>query len=234
MPLDTIVIIPAYNERSISRVVSSVKELYSDIDVVVINDGSTDDTAKLAAKAGATVLSHPYNMGYGAAIQTGYKYAVRNNYKYLIQLDGDGQHDPKGIKDLLINIKDGTCDIVLGSRFLGLNSNYKTSIYRFIGIRFFRFVLRLITGLKISDPTTGFQALNQKVLKIFTQDIFPYDYPDADVLVSLSKLNINIKEIPVTMYPNSDGKSMHSSPLKVLYYIFKMVLCMFMEKLRRY
>lgn len=234
MHSNTLIIIPAYNEKSISRVVSSVKELYSDIDVVVINDGSTDDTAMLAAKAGAKVLTHPYNMGYGAAIQTGYKYAVRNNYKYLVQIDGDGQHDPKGIKNLLAKIKNGSCDIVLGSRFLGLNSNYRTSIYRFIGIRFFRFILRLFTGLKISDPTTGFQALNHKVLKIFTQDIFPYDYPDADVLVLLSKLNINIKEIPVTMYPNSDGKSMHSNPLKVLYYIFKMVLCMFIAKLRRY
>ncbi len=233
MHKETLIIIPAFNEEnSISKVVSSIKELYPDISVVVINDGSNDDTAKLAKQAGAIVLSHPFNMGYGVSIQTGYKYAVRNGYRSLVQLDGDGQHDIKKIGVLLEKLKENSADIVLGSRFL-VSNNYKLSIYRFIGVRFFQFLLRLLTGLKISDPTTGFQAMNQKVLNILTRDIFPYDYPDADIILLLSRLNVKIKEVPVEMYPNPDGKSMHSNPVNVLYYIFKMLLSIFVTKLRR-
>lgn len=229
-----LIIIPSYNEeKSISKVVSSIKEQYQDIDIVVINDGSNDKTAKLAEEAGAVVLSHPFNMGYGASVQTGYKYAVRNNYSYLVQLDGDGQHDVKGIKDLLKNLEDGTSDIVLGSRFLGIG-NYKPSVNRLIGIRFFRFILYLLSGQKISDPTTGFQAMNQKVLKVFTKDLFPSDYPDADILMLLPRMNLKVKEIPVTMYQNPGRKSMHGNPFKVIYYIFKMILSMLVTKLRKY
>ena len=234
MHTETLIIIPAYNEeRSISGVVSSIKEKYRDIDVVVINDGSNDNTAELAGKAGAFVLSHVFNMGYGISIQTGYKYAIYNNYKYLVQIDGDGQHDIKGIEILLEKLKNGSADIVLGSRFLKSN-NYRLSIYRFMGIRFFQFFLRLLTGLKISDPTTGFQAMNRKVLKIFAQDYFPYDYPDADVIILLSKMNMKLEEVAVSMYPNQEGKSMHSSFLGVVYYIFKMLLSMFLTKYRRF
>ncbi len=230
---ETLIIIPAFNEQnSISKVVSSIRELYPAISVVVINDGSDDDTAELAKQAGAVVLSHPFNMGYGVSIQTGYKYAVRNGYRYLVQLDGDGQHDIKKIGVLLEELKDGQADIVLGSRFLESNS-YKLSIYRFIGVRFFQVLLRLLTGLKVSDPTTGFQAMNQKVLNILTGDLFPYDYPDADIILLLSRLNMEIKEVPVEMYPNPEGKSMHSNPVNVLYYIFKVSLSIFVTKLRR-
>lgn len=229
----TLVIIPAYNEgKSISRVVSSIKELYPDISIAVIDDGSTDDTAKRATLAGAIVLSHPFNMGYGTSVQTGYKYAVRKDYSYLVQMDGDGQHDAKGIGDLSRILEDGSSDIVLGSRFLGSN-NYRPSIYRLIGISFFRLILRLLSGQRISDPTTGFQAMNQKVLKLFVQDIFPNDYPDADIVMLLSKFRFKIKEVPVVMYPNPKGKSMHGKPIDVLYYIFKMLLSMFVTKLRK-
>ena len=231
---DTLVIIPAFNEeKTIFHVVGSLKRLHPDIDVLVINDGSRDETAGLAEKAGATVLSHPVNMGYGVSLQTGYKYAVRNNYHYLIQMDADGQHDPNGISILLENIKNGMADIVLGSRFLGAHT-YKTSVFRSIGIRLFRFFLRVLSGKKIQDVTTGFQAMNRRVLDLFITDIFPCDYPDADVILLLSKLKFAIKEVPVTMHPNQSGKSIHSNPFKVLYYIFKMSLSMFLTKLRRY
>lgn len=234
MKANTIVIIPAHNEaKSIFGVVSSIKRLYPDYAVAVINDGSSDDTANLAAKAGAAVLTHPFNMGYGVSLQTGYKYALLNGFEYLVQIDGDGQHEPKDIRVLLSKLKEKDCDIVLGSRFLG-QATYKPSLCRAIGIKFFRSLLRLLSRRNISDPTTGFQAMNKKVLRLFVRDLFPYDYPDADIIILLSKLNFKIEEAPVSMYCNPQGKSMHKGIFNVAYYIFKMLLSMFIIKLRRY
>jgi glycosyltransferase involved in cell wall biosynthesis len=234
MRSDTLVIIPAYNEeRNISDLIHSIKQLYPDMDVAVIDDGSSDATAQLAGRAGAHVLSHPFNMGYGVSLQTGYKYAVLRDYRFVVQVDGDGQHDPGGIGTLLDNVRTNASDIVLGSRFLAQN-DYKPSIFRLTGIRIFSVVLRLLSGREVKDVTTGFQAMNRKVLDVFVSDIFPYDYPDADVILLLSGLGFRIKEVPVTMYPNKEGKSMHRSPLNALYYIFKMILSMFLTKMRKY
>lgn len=234
MQSDTLIIIPAYNEeKKIRQVIHSVKQLYPEFDIAVINDGSSDATAQLAEKAGAVVLSHLFNMGYGVSLQTGYKYAVLRDYRYVVQMDGDGQHDPDGIKTLLDILKNNAADIVLGSRFLGHN-DYSTSIYRLTGIRLFRLVLKLLSGRDIKDVTTGFQAMNRKVLNVFVTDLFPCDYPDADVILMLSRLGFTIKEAPVTMYPNNEGKSMHGNPLNAVYYIFKMVLSMFLTKMRKY
>jgi len=234
MRSDTLVIIPAYNEESnISGVIQSIKQLYPVIDIAVIDDGSSDATAQLAGRAGACVLSHPFNMGYGVSLQTGYKYAVVKDYQYVVQVDGDGQHDPGGIGTLLDMVKNKGLDIVLGSRFLGQN-DYKPSIFRLTGICLFRVVLRLLSGQDVKDVTTGFQAMNRKVLDLFVSDIFPYDYPDADVILLLSGRGFKLKEVPVTMHPNKEGKSMHQNPLNALYYIFKMILSMFLTKLRKY
>tara|TARA_B100000315_G_C14572519_1_gene586326 strand:- start:1686 stop:2390 length:705 start_codon:yes stop_codon:yes gene_type:complete len=230
---DTLIIIPAYNEgKSILKVITSIRNYYSDIDILVIDDGSTDDTAMISNKAGAVVLSHPFNIGYGASLQTGYKYAVYNQYNFLIQIDGDGQHDIKGIGDLIRNLKECSYDVILGSRFLG-KDYYKLSIFRLFGIRLFRLFIYLLTKQKISDPTTGFQAIKKKVLKLYIQDLFPSDYPDADIIILLSKLNINIKEIPVVMYPNREGKSMHKNPINVLYYLFKVMLSICVTLMRK-
>lgn len=234
MDKDTLVIIPAFNEAlSISRVVASITRLYPDVDVAVINDGSHDGTARLAKEAGASVLSHPFNMGYGVSLQTGYKFAVRNDYRYLVQIDGDGQHDPEGIGELLGVVKSGSADVALGSRFLGGN-NYRPSLFRLMGIRLFRFMLRLLSGKNIMDVTTGFQAMNRRVLNLFISDAFPCDYPDADVILLLLMLGFTVRETPVTMYPSPSGKSMHRNPLKALYYIFKMFLSMLLTRLRKY
>jgi glycosyltransferase involved in cell wall biosynthesis len=233
-PSHTIVIIPAYNEeKTIFRVVSSIKEEYHDFTIVVINDGSSDDTAKLAAKAGAIVLSHPFNMGHGTALQTGYKYALHNDYKYLVQIDGDGQHDTKDIGVLLKNLMDESCDIVLGSRYLS-SIGYKSSLYRYVGTIFFSYILYLFSGKKITDTTTGFQAMTQEVLRVFVKDLFPFDYPDADVIILLSKLGIRTKEVSIRMYNKNEGKSMHANPIQVIYYVFKMILSMCLTLLRKY
>ncbi|MDI6759452.1 MAG: glycosyltransferase family 2 protein [Candidatus Brocadiaceae bacterium] len=232
MHSDTLITIPAYNEeRTILKVVALTKKLYPDIDIVVINDGSIDGTTEMAEKAGAIVLSHPFNMGYGVTLQTGYKYAIRNNYTYLVQMDGDGQHDPESVKTMLPLIKGGSFDVVLGCRFSD-TSVYKMSIFRSIGMKVFRFFLYVLSGQKISDITSGFQAMNKRVLSLFVSDVFPSDYPDADVILLLSKNGFKIGEVPVAMYPNLYGKSMHSNPLNVVYYVFKMFLSMLITKIR--
>lgn len=234
MTPETIVIIPAYNEeRAISGVVASIRSLHPGMDVVVINDGSSDATAEAARSAGARVLSHPVNMGYGVSLQTGYKYAARNGYHYLVQLDGDGQHDPSGIRDLLAAVTSGEADVALGSRFIGAGE-YSLTAPRIIGIRMFRCMLRLLSGKRIMDVTTGFQAMNGRVLDLFTSDAFPCDYPDADVILLLVRLKYTVKEVPVRMHARNSGISMHGKPLAALYYVFKVILSMILTMLRKY
>ena len=217
-----IVIIPAYNEgKRIAAVVAGVRAAVSDAHVVVINDCSRDETAIAAAQAGAVVVSHPFNMGYGAAIQTGYKYARDKGFDYLVQLDADGQHDPAGIAALLAPVVAGEADITIGSRFLG--NSYRPPLSRRLGMALFRRIVFLVTGSAITDTTSGYQAFNSEVIRFFATDIFPVDYPDADMLIMLHRAGFRISEVPVRMFENSEGTSMHSG-LKPLYYMFKMLL----------
>jgi glycosyltransferase involved in cell wall biosynthesis len=218
----TIVIIPAYNEaKRIAAVVAGVSASVPGAVVVVVNDYSRDATAAIARQAGAVVVSHPFNMGYGAAIQTGYKYARDMGYDYLVQLDADGQHDPACIPALLVPVMDGEADIAIGSRFLG--NSYRPPLSRRLGMALFRRIVTLTTGMSVTDTTSGFQAFNRNVIRFFATDIFPVDYPDADMLIMLHRAGFRMTEVPVRMYENSEGKSMHSG-LKPLYYMFKMLL----------
>ena len=218
----TIVIIPAYNEeKRIAAVVAAVYAATPDVVVVVINDCSHDNTAVVACQAGAIVVSHPFNMGYGAAIQTGYKYARNKGYDFLVQLDADGQHDPSCIPSLLAPVIAGEADIVIGSRFLG--NSYRPPFVRRVGMALFRSIVSMVTGKFITDTTSGFQAFNSDVIHFFATDIFPVDYPDADMLIMLHRAGFRMIEVPVRMFENSEGKSMHSG-LKPLYYMFKMLL----------
>jgi glycosyltransferase involved in cell wall biosynthesis len=228
----TVVVIPAYNEeRQIAAVVDRVRRAAPDCDVVVVNDGSRDRTAREARAAGATVVSHPFNMGYGVAIQSGYKYAFANGYNFLVQIDGDGQHDPAFIPALLAPVVAGDTDFALGSRFLQQES-YRPSFSRRLGILFFRKLVSVLIGREITDPTSGYQAMNREVIGFFTGDIFPCDYPDADMLVTLNMAGFRLRELPVRMYANQEGKSMHSG-FKPLYYVFKMCLSILVTLLRR-
>jgi len=216
------VIIPAYNEEvRIAAVISGVRASVPDAEVVVINDCSRDDTAFAARQAGAIVVSHPFNMGYGAAIQTGYKYARDKGCDCLVQLDADGQHDPACIPALLAPVLAGEADICIGSRFLG--KSYRPPLARRAGMAIFRRIVSIATGTAISDTTSGFQAFNRDVIRFFATDIFPVDYPDADMLITLHRAGFCMTEVPVRMFENSEGKSMHSG-LKPLYYMFKMLL----------
>lgn len=227
-----LIIIPAYNEGTrIGEVVRQVRELAPDFDIAVINDGSRDDTARTSKAAGALVVSHPFNLGYGVAIQTGYKFALAKGYDYALQMDGDGQHDPAFITELLAPVMAGQTDLALGSRFLGTES-YEPSLARRLGMIFFRRLISFLIHTPITDSTSGFQAFNRKVIRYFTTEVFPCDYPDADMLLTLHRAGFRIREVPVRMHASASGKSMHSG-LMPLYYIFKMLLSIFVTLLRK-
>ena len=220
------VLVPAFNEsQSIQRVVRNINESNPQVDVIVINDGSADDTASLAEKAGATVLSLPVNLGYGAALQTGYKYALMHDYGYTVQIDGDGQHDPKFIPEMINKLRNGT-DVVIGSRFLGVG-DYDNPALRQIGMTFFRFLIYLFIRRRVTDPTSGFQAMKRDVFEFFARSKqFPSDFPDADIIILLHYAGYRVEEMPVVMYKSETGKSMHSG-WKPIYYIIKMLLSIY-------
>lgn len=228
---ELLVIIPAFNEQPrIASVIAAVRAVVPTATVAVIDDGSRDGTAAEARHAGAVVLIHPFNMGYGVAIQTGYKYALAHGYQQLVQLDGDGQHDPACIPQLLAPLRRDECDFVIGSRFLS-GESYRPPLIRRIGMAFFRQIVSLVVRHPISDCTSGYQAFNREVMRFFASDLFPCDYPDADVLISLHLAGLRIREVPVRMSANAAGKSMHSG-LKPFYYVFKMLLSIVVTLLR--
>jgi len=230
--MKVLVIIPAYNEGArIAEVVQRVREAVPDYDILVVNDGSRDGTVQAARSAGAMVASHPFNLGYGVAIQTGYKFAFAKGYDYAVQMDGDGQHDPSCIPSLLEPVRSGETDFALGSRFLGTES-YEPSLARRLGMSFFRRLISFLTKTRITDSTSGFQAFNRRVVGFFTTEVFPCDYPDADMLLTLHRAGFRIREVPVRMYASATGKSMHAGFMP-LYYMFKMLLSIFVTLLRK-
>lgn len=228
---DVLVIIPAYNEEHcIGRVVRGVMQALPGADIVVIDDGSKDHTGEVAAGAGAKVLRLPFNIGYGGALQTGYKYAVQKGQKHVVQLDGDGQHDPTCIVDLLHVIESGQADVALGSRQLHA-ARYEAGAARRVGMWLFSFVASMVMGQAITDPTSGFQALNYPVVKFLSMNVYPVDYPDADVLIMLHRVGFRIQEVPVIMQVAETGKSMHSG-LRPFFYVVKMLLSIAVTCLR--
>lgn len=227
-----LVIIPAYNEAAnIASVVRNVHLQLPDVDILVVDDGSIDNTATLARAAGAHVVSMPFNMGYGVACQTGFKYACRHDYAYLVQMDGDGQHEPGSVPDLLAAVHDPQVDIVLGSRWLG-RGDYKGPWLRKFGKFFFAFLARLCTRHEVTDPTTGFQAMNRKVMEFYCTEVYPVDYPDADMIITLDRAGFHVKEVPVIMYLNRSGQSMHAGLLRPIYYGMKMMMSITMTMMR--
>jgi glycosyltransferase involved in cell wall biosynthesis len=232
---ELVVIIPAYNEEAnVARVIRSVREYLPIADVVVIDDGSCDHTRRVATQAGARVVSHPYNMGYGAAIQTGYKYARENGYRLLAQIDADGQHDPAYIVEMLELLRQDQADVVIGSRFL-TDNGYRAPFTRRVGMLLFGTLASWITGQKVTDPTSGYQALNRKAFCYCAGDVYPADFADADVLIMLHRAGFRVREVAVKMYPSVNKKSRYLNMYSFLtpaYYIFKMSLAIFVSVLR--
>lgn len=221
-PASTFLVIPAFNEGGrIGDVLRRVRAAGFDGQVVVIDDGSRDATGQEARAAGARVVQHPFNLGYGAALQTGYKAALDLGASYVVQMDADGQHDPANIAKLLQPILEDHCDVVIGSRFKA-ETGYRMGAIRSIGRRVFAAIARL-AGLHVSDPTSGFQAMNRRVLELYAGDFFPADYPDVDVLLTAFRYGLRVGEESVEMSEGVRPSTMHGG-LGSFYYVYKMLL----------
>jgi glycosyltransferase involved in cell wall biosynthesis len=230
-PERLLVIIPAYNEAGrIGQVVHDVRATLPAAHILVVDDGSEDQTADEGAEAGAAVLSLPVNSGYGAALQTGYKYAVRQGYEALAQIDADGQHRAEHLPEMLACLATDGVDVVIGSRFLDPEGHYRPSVARKLGIGLFARMVRLLTRQHVTDPTSGLQVMSRRVAEFFCSSVYPADYPDADILILLHRSGFQLKEIPVVMHP-SPRKSMHSGH-RSLYYVYKMLLSILVTLLR--
>jgi len=217
-----IVIIPAFNEAAhLPKLLDDLTAIGLDCELVVVDDGSTDETAAVAARHGAHVVRHPFNLGYGNALQTGYKYALKRGAALVVQIDADGQHDPRDIPKLIAPIARGECDLVLGSRFLE-PTDYHMTFAKRVGSQFFGLMARTL-GLSVTDPTSGFQAINRKVLELYAGDFYPSDYPDVDVLLTAHRHGLRLGERSVNMSAGLRPSSLHGG-LRSVYYAYKMLL----------
>ncbi len=222
-----LVIIPAYNEEgSIGKVVEEVKTHSLRVDILIVNDGSIDFTSDRARKSGVIVLDLPFNLGIGGAMQAGFRYAFEKGYDIAIQVDADGQHDPKEIPKLLHALTDRRADMVIGSRFLG-DSEFKSSTVRRIGISIFSRVISMIVGQKITDPTSGFRAANRKAIQLFASD-YPQDYPEPEAVILLHQCRLKIVEVPVGMSERYAGES-SITKIRSVYYMVKVLLAIFVD-----
>ena len=229
---ELLVIIPAYNEETnIVRVLDDLEqpEIAEIADVLVMNDASSDATNWIVKARGHALVTHVFKLGYGSALQLGYKYAIRRGYRYVIQMDADGQHDVCNLleiyKELQKEDENGKLpDIVLGSRFMEGSSEYTVSWAKKIAFVWFRAILKLGTGKKITDPTTGLQGLNWKTFLFYSKyNNFDDKYPDANMLMQMLLLGFRVREIPAVMHVRTAGVSMHSG-LKPIVYMFRMTV----------
>lgn len=228
MKHELLIIIPAYNEEeSIGAFLSSLKHanIMEFADVVIINDASKDATADIVRELGFSVISHPYNLGYGTALQTGYKYGVANDYRYIIQIDSDGQHDSCNISRIYeaLRQKDeagNTPDLIIGSRFFKDSQSFSISFIKKVAIRFFRHVIKIASHQNITDPTSGLQGLSRSVFEYYARfGNFDNNYPDANMIVQMALLGYQIREIPAVMHERKAGQSMHFGIIKPAIYM---------------
>ena len=227
-----IAIVPAYNEeRNLGRLLAELRALDPGLEVVVVSDGSTDRTAEVAAAGGAHVVKLPFNLGIGGAVQTGFRFAWEGGYELAVRLDGDGQHDPAQLRAVVAPIAAGEADLAIGSRFLAAGPGYRSSAARRIGIRVLARVVSAIGRQRLTDTTSGFQALNRKAIRLFAADL-PRDYPEVEGLVMAIRHRIRVKEVPVTMREREHGRSSIGT-LASVYYMLKVLLALFVDLFRR-
>jgi glycosyltransferase involved in cell wall biosynthesis len=230
--LRSIAIVPARNEEaSLGALLAEIRVAEPDLEIVVINDGSTDSTACVAAAAGAPVVNLPFNVGIGGTVQTGYQYALERGFEIAIQVDGDGQHDPSEIASILEPILDGRADLSVGTRFAE-GGGYRGTRLRRVGIRIFAWVVSLMVGQRVSDTTSGFRAVNRKALRLFAAQ-YPHDYPEVESIVLLSRHGLRMVEVPVQMRVRETGNSSITT-LRAAYYMIKVLLALFIGLFRRY
>jgi glycosyltransferase involved in cell wall biosynthesis len=226
-----IAIVPAFNEQeSVTRVIEEIQAFDSDFDIVVVDDGSTDATSAAAARLGAHVVRLPFNLGIGGAVQTGFRYAFENGFAIAVRVDGDGQHDATQLGVLLGPVLMDEADIVVGSRFV-TDGGYRSSRSRRVGITILARTLSAIVGRRITDPTSGFQALNRRAIALFAAD-YPHDYPEVEAALMVHKHRLRMTEVPVHMRERSAGRSSIGG-LASVYYMVKVLLALFVGLFRK-
>jgi len=212
-----LLIIPAYNEQGcIQEVVLSAREVLPHIDVLVIDDGSADNTAHKARLAGALVVRHPFNLGVGGAVQTGLKFAQRMGYDIVLRMDGDGQHDSQFLPLLLAPVQIGQADVVVGSRFMDGQTDMKISFLRRLGIRMFAQEVSLLTGQRVTDTTSGLMAMNRRAVDLLAAHM-PQDYPEVESRIILHGAGLITEEVPTQMRERMAGITSINSWRSVYY-----------------
>jgi glycosyltransferase involved in cell wall biosynthesis len=231
--LRRVAIVPAYNEAAnIGRVVDELRAYDPALDVVVVDDGSGDETAATARAHGARVLRLPFNLGIGGSVQTGFRYAYEHGYDVAVRVDGDGQHDPSQLGAVLAPVLAGDADIAVGSRFAGAaGDGYRSSRSRRVGIRLLAWIVSRIVGRRVTDTTSGFQALNRTAITLFARD-YPHDYPEVEATVMMFRHRLRAIEVPVSMRERGGGRSSITA-LRSIYYMTKVLLAIFVGLFRR-
>ncbi|WP_144940575.1 glycosyltransferase family 2 protein [Paenibacillus sp. 32O-W] len=230
--MKSLVIIPAYNEaKNIKNLINQLKIIDNfNFDIIIINDCSDDDTSTICKELNIKVIDLPCNLGIGGAVQTGYKYADENGYDIAIQVDGDGQHRPEYLNDIIQPILQEKADMVIGSRYLE-KQGFQSTFLRRLGIKYFSRLIELLTQQKITDPTSGFRAGNKKVIKLFSQR-YPVDYPEPEAIIILSRNNLKVLEVPVIMSERREGTS-SINWIRSIYYMIKVTLAILIDIFRK-
>jgi glycosyltransferase involved in cell wall biosynthesis len=228
-----VAIVPAWNESgAIAGVVDEIRSAVPDIEVVVVDDASTDATAEIAEQHGATVLRLPFNVGIGGAVQTGFRYALEAGYQRAIRLDGDGQHDASQIPRILAPIEAGSADLVIGSRFVNPSAAYRPPFARRIGIRVFARLVSVLGGQRVTDTTSGFIALDRAGIELFAAE-YPHDYPEVEATLVALRSGLRLEQVQVEMRERTSGTSSITF-IRSLYYIVKVTLALLVASMRRY
>jgi glycosyltransferase involved in cell wall biosynthesis len=229
---DTLAVIPAYNEAAtILDVVQTLRREVPGFDVLVVDDGSTDQTGALARAAGARVVRPAFNLGIGGAVQAGFTFALENGYERMVQVDADGQHLPEEIRHLAATMDEHPeVDMVCGSRFI-TDTGYPAPISRRTGIHIFAFLLSRFVGQRVSDPTSGFRMYNRRGISLFARD-YPHDYPEVEAILMVHHHRLRMTEVPVKMRERGGGVSSITSG-KSAYYMVKVLLALFVGLARR-
>jgi glycosyltransferase involved in cell wall biosynthesis len=231
--VNVVAVVPAFNEReAIGRVVDEIRAAVPGVEVVVVDDSSTDDTAAVAEAHGATVLRLAFNVGIGGAVQTGFRYALAEGYERAVRLDGDGQHDASEVPKLFAPLERGEADLVIGSRFVDGGGSYRPPLARRLGIRTFARLVSLLGGQRVTDTTSGFLALDRAGIELFARE-YPHDYPEVEATLVALRSGLRLSQVQVHMRERETGASSITF-IRSLYYIVKVLLALLVASLRRY
>ena len=225
-----LIIIPAYNEsENIEKTIRDIEQNTPDFDYVVVNDCSKDNTLEILEKNSFNHVSLPINLGIGGAVQTGYRYALEHDYDLAVQVDGDGQHDASFLQTMASYMESHDLDMVIGSRFIE-NEGFQSSALRRFGIKYFTVLIKMLTGVTVTDPTSGLRMAGRKVIAMFAEN-YPADYPEPETAVTVIDAGLKIEEIPVVMRERQGGVS-SITPKKSVYYMIKVTLAILIERMR--